>query len=169
MTSATMLARQIRPRDDYLRAANIEAHQEQVGHYIPTSRALEVLRRIVRSMDDSTVGRSWSLTGPYGAGKSSFALFLSTLLGPPGDLRTAAERGLQDADAALFEDLVTARAELGATDGFVLATTTCQREPLADSLLRALVKGTTARWPKRRPLAITEALRVAHASRSVGQ
>ena len=142
MSAPTMLATQIRPRDRYLRAANLESHEEQAEHYIPTSRALEVLRRLVHSMEDSTVGRSWSLTGPYGAGKSSFALFLRTLLGPPGDLRQAAERALGDADETLLKELVAARSSLGAEDGFVLATTTCQQEPVADSLLRALVIGT---------------------------
>ncbi|MGY1827017.1 hypothetical protein [Blastococcus sp. SYSU DS0541] len=166
MTARQMLGTQITPKERYLRAANLEAHQEQAEHYIPTSRALEVLRRFVHSVGDSTAGRSWSLTGPYGAGKSSFALFLRSLLGPAGELRDAAERSLGDADEALLEALISAREALGAHDGFVLATTTCQQEPLADSLLRGLVKGTQARWPKRRPTSIAEALKVAHATKS---
>ena len=166
MTASTTLASQVRPRDRYLRAANLESHQEQAEHYIPTSRALEVLRRLVHSMGDSTVGRSWSLTGPYGAGKSSFALFLRTLLGPAGDRRDTAERALGDADEPLLQELIAARSALGAADGFVLATTTCQQEPVADSLLRALVMGTEARWPKRKPAAVAEAIRSAHAGRN---
>ena len=166
MTAAIMLGTQIQPKQRYLRAANLEAHEEQAEYYIPTSRALEVLRRLVNSMGDASAGRSWSLTGPYGAGKSSFALFLRTLLGPPGPRRDAAERALRDVDNALLQALVAARAAVGAADGFVLATTTCQQEPLADSLLRALVKGTQARWPKRRPAAIEKALGTAHASKS---
>lgn len=166
MTAGLRLGDQIRPKERYLRAANLEAHQEQAGHYIPTSRALEVLRRLVHSIGDSASGRSWSLTGPYGAGKSSFALFLRTLLGPAGALRDAAELSLRDADEALRQELVDARAAVGAADGFVLATITCQQEPLADSLLRALDRGTQARWPKRKPTAISEALTSAHASKS---
>ena len=166
MTAPTTLASQVRPRDRYLRAANLESHQEQAEHYIPTSRALEVLRRLVHSMEDSTGGRSWSLTGPYGAGKSSFALFLRTLLGPAGTRRDTAERALGDADEALLNELVAARARLGAEAGFVLATTTCQQEPVADSLLRALVMGTQARWPKKKPAAVAEALRSAHSGRN---
>jgi hypothetical protein len=166
VTAGTNLASQIRPRDRYLRAANLESHEEQAEHYIPTSRALEVLRRLVHSMEDSTVGRSWSLTGPYGAGKSSFALFLRTLLGPAGERRDAAERALGDADEPLLRELIAARSALGAADGFVLATTTCQQEPIADSLLRALVMGTEARWPKRKPAAVAEAIRSAHVGRS---
>lgn len=165
MTAAATLDAQIQPKDRYLRAANLEAHQEQAEHYIPTSRALEVLRRLVHSVGDSTAGRSWSLTGPYGAGKSSFALFLRTLLGPAGPRRDAAQRALHDADEALCQALIAARDEVGA-DGFVLATTTCQQEPLADSLLRALVKGTEARWPNRKPAVVSEAIRSAHASKT---
>lgn len=166
MTAATMLGEQIQPRERYLRAANLEAHQEQSGQYIPTSRALEVLRRLVNAMGDSASGRAWSLTGPYGAGKSSFALFLRTLLGPDGEQRESAERALRAADSALLQSLVDARKAMGAADGFVLATTTCQQEPLADSLLRALVKGSEARWPRRRPAAVAEALKSAHSSKS---
>ncbi|KQQ82783.1 hypothetical protein [Arthrobacter sp. Leaf137] len=166
MSAELMLGDQIRPKERYLRAANLEAHQEQAGHYIPTSRALEVLRRLVHSMGDSAAGRSWSLTGPYGAGKSSFALFLRTLLGPAGVLRDTAEYSLRDADEALFRALIEERSTVGAADGFVLATITCQKEPLADSLLRALTKGTQARWPKRKPNGVSEALASAHESKS---
>ena len=76
-----MLVSQVKPRQSYLRAANLELHHDQSEHYIPTGRALEVLRRLVHSVQDPAAGRAWSLTGPYGAGKSSFALFLHTLLG----------------------------------------------------------------------------------------
>lgn len=166
MSVAWSLATQVSPRDRYLRAANLESHQEQAEHYIPTSRALEVLRRLVHSMEDSTGGRSWSLIGPYGAGKSSFALFLRTLLGPAGALRDAAERSLREADEMLLRELITARAALGAEDGFVLATTVCQQEPVADSLLRALVMGAQARWPTKKPTAVSEALSAAQARKS---
>lgn len=166
MSTLATLASQVHPRDRYLRAANLENHEAQAEYYIPTSRALEVLRRLVHSMTQSTSGRSWSLTGPYGAGKSSFGLFLRTLLGPAGALRDAAEGSLRAADAALLSDLIDARAALGAERGFVLATTTCQQEPVADSLLRALANGVQNYWPQRRPAAITGALRAAQDSKS---
>lgn len=165
MTAAATLGTQVQPKDRYLRAANLEAHQKQAAHYIPTSRALEVLRRLAYSVGDPAAGRSWSLTGPYGAGKSSFALFLRMLLGPAGPRRDEAERALRDADEALCHTLVAARDQVG-HGGFVLATTTCQQEPLADSLLRALVRGAEAHWPTRKPAAISEAIRSAHASKT---
>lgn len=161
----TTLGAHIKPRNRYLRAANLEAHHDQAPHYIPTSRALEVIRRLTNSIDDSTAGRSWSLTGPYGAGKSSFALFLRTLLGTAGDRRQEAELALLEADEALYYAFVNRRDSVG-SNGFVLATTTCQQEPLADSLLRALVNGVEGRWPTRKPAAVSDALIQAQASRS---
>lgn len=166
MTRTSMLANEVRPRRGYLRAANLEAHAGQAEHYIPTSRALEVLRRLVHSMDDATAGRAWSLTGPYGAGKSSFALFLRTLLGPAGARREAAEQSLREADEALAEALVRSRDNMGAASGFVLATVTCQQEALADSLIRALETGASACWPTGAPPAVDLAVRSAHASKS---
>lgn len=140
MTS--MLIDHIKPHQTYLRAANLELHEEQAEHYIPTGRALEVLRRLVESIEDPAAGRAWSLTGPYGAGKSSFALFLRALLGPAGGRRSQAEAILGDADTQLLGALRDIRAKLGAADsGFVLATTTCQQEPLVDSIIRGLTHG----------------------------
>ena len=45
----------------------------------PTIRALA--ERIVKEMEDQRGVRNWSITGPYGSGKSAFALFLADLLG----------------------------------------------------------------------------------------
>jgi len=69
--------------------------------YVLTPIAEEIALRIARSLNEPTGDRAWSLTGPYGCGKSSFALFLSDMLGPgaplhakAGELRSAA--GLAD-------------------------------------------------------------------------
>ena len=64
----------IRVRQHHLRSAHLEHQQGQlIGTYIPTGRGLEVLHRVSRAMTNNDAGRAWSLTGPYGAGKSSFA------------------------------------------------------------------------------------------------
>ena len=157
-----MLVSQVKPRQSYLRAANLELHHDQSEHYIPTGRALEVLRRLVHSVQDPAAGRAWSLTGPYGAGKSSFALFLHTLLGPASARRSIAEKALADADSPLLSELQKARVELGAErHGFLLATTTCQLEPLTDSLIRALQMGVAARWRTAMPKGVKDALELA--------
>lgn len=165
--TTTALISQVKPRQSYLRAANLERHHDQSEHYIPTGRALEVLRRLVHSIQDPAAGRAWSLTGPYGAGKSSFALFLHTLLGPSTERRELAERALAEADQPLLIELRTARLRLGADEtGFLLAATTCQLEPLTESLLRALRMGVTAYWPKAAPKQVKAALAVAQSDRA---
>lgn len=161
------LISQIKPRQSYLRAANLELHHDQVEHYIPTGRALEVLRRLVHSVGNPAAGRAWSLTGPYGAGKSSFALFLHTLLGPECTRRERAEAALRDADPALLQALTEARVSLGAErSGFILAATTCQQEPLTESLLRALTLGIQGRWSTRAPAKVAGALKGAVRNKS---
>ena len=56
--------------------------QGQVGldGYILTSTARTLALRIVDQLRDPGGARAWSITGPYGSGKSAFALFLADLL-----------------------------------------------------------------------------------------
>lgn len=165
--AAGALADQLKVRPGYLRAINIEQHADHLGHYIPTGRALDVVGRLVRTMAGETAGHAWSLTGPYGAGKSSFAVFIRALLGPSGEARSAADALLAAAAPHLASDLAAARRRANAERrGFVLAATTCQPEAAIDSLLRGLEHGTRTYWPTRRPAEITAALDQAHASRA---
>lgn len=161
---STAVADEVRPRQRYLRSAHLEQHAAfGVDDYIPTGRALEVLHRINRALHGDAASRAWSLTGPYGSGKSSFALFLHALLGPGQDPRhLAALSTLAAVDADLAERVTSNRAALGAgTDGFLRATATAQAEPAADTLLRALAAAAAMRWPGRTPATVTAALRQA--------
>lgn len=70
----------------YTRSVNIERDSQSESpsiNYIPTSRALRTLSTITSRFDACDQPRAWSLVGPYGSGKSSFALFLSELLSDP--------------------------------------------------------------------------------------
>lgn len=67
----------------YTRSINIERDadsNEIVKAYIPTSRAINTLHRISETFDQDNPPRSWALIGPYGSGKSSFAVYLSHLM-----------------------------------------------------------------------------------------
>lgn len=156
------LSQHISVRPGYLRSTNVE--QDAPGrHYIPTGRALDVLGRINRTTSGHGAGHAWSLTGPYGSGKSSFAVFLRALLGPEGEARTTAEEQLRAADQEAWSGL--AAADRG-PEGFVLATTTCQAEPVVDSVLRGLTRGVQARWGSRPPLDVAKLLKQACAGRT---
>jgi hypothetical protein len=75
----------IAPR--YARSINIERDSHTASAldgYIVTATAHRTLLRITGSLSDDLSHRAWTITGPYGSGKSAFALFLSNLLGFPG-------------------------------------------------------------------------------------
>ena len=51
--------------------------------YILTVTAREMLSRVASTLENEITSKAWSLTGPYGSGKSAFALFAAKLLGNP--------------------------------------------------------------------------------------
>jgi len=137
----------VRVRQRFARSKNVERDSEGdvVGSYLPTGRALDVVDRVAAAILDPAAGRAISVTGPYGSGKSSLALFLAALLGPATDAtRRRADEVLREADSALALRIAHARDATGAGwKGFIRATVTAQREPIAETLLRALRMGVT--------------------------
>lgn len=147
---AAPLTNQVSIRPTYRRSINIERDTgtAALDAYVPPARALETLRRITRAMREPTSVRAWSVTGPYGAGKSSLALFIDALLGGDGDpTRLTAERCLAQADPLLLTELRIARSDFGAgPDGFVRAIVTAERESAARTVARALAVGVNRSW-----------------------
>lgn len=137
----------VRVRQRFARSANVErdAEDDTVGGYLPTARAVDVIGHMAAAIVDPTLGRAISVTGPYGSGKSSLALFLSALLGPATDAaRRRADEILREADPALGLRVARARDASGAGwNGFVRAAVTAQREPIVATILRALRVGVT--------------------------
>lgn len=67
----------------YSRSVNVErdlVDEEVIRAYIPTTKAKETLTRLVECFNDPNRTSAYSLIGPYGSGKSSFAVFLTQLL-----------------------------------------------------------------------------------------
>ena len=92
----------------FLRSVNIEkdyAGDQRNGDYILTPTARQVLGRVAEGLRDNSTYRAWTITGPYGVGKSAFAVFLSRLLSPAGDTAGAARRQLYGVDPALANRL----------------------------------------------------------------
>ena len=115
--------------------------------YIPTSRALKTLERIHESLTIGEAPRAWSLVGPYGSGKSSFAIFLSHLLGNPesSSVQTALGvlRKAQPELAKNFEYL-----SMG-TRGQCVIPLIGSPEPLAKALARSMAEAAQRFWSKR--------------------
>ncbi|GGO38491.1 hypothetical protein [Deinococcus humi] len=120
----------------FLRSVRLErdaGHAESLQGYILTPQARIVLRRILTALSEGGTERALTLTGPYGTGKSAFALFLTELLHDPvgpafaliervdGALALEVQRVLQA--PFLTVPLTLRRARLGVTlhEGLVAA------------------------------------------------
>ena len=136
------LADHIKVLPRFARSANLERDSAQAGPlegYVVTARALEAVERILTVAATKRSGGAWSLTGPYGSGKSSLALFLNAVLGPGGDVRNAATELLATAKSDVSHlPFATHDNHDTQVDGFHRALVTAAREPLSHTVLRGL-------------------------------
>jgi len=105
--------------------------------YIPTPRGLELVSQLLDTLGSNDY-KAFSITGPYGSGKSSFAVFLSALFEAKiSDAHQAAVALLEAESSSLAHSVQALRAHLGVSNsGFVVVKVTAQRAPLL-SILRA--------------------------------
>ena len=104
---------------------------EALDGYVVTATARATMARIAQALDTPNAARAWSIIGPYGGGKSAFALFAARTL----ERRPDAWARLGAADAALAERL----------DGALTAPLAAvlvggQREGLPRALARGLAR-----------------------------
>src|ERR1041384_2198025 len=77
-----------------------DAHRaDALDGYILTPTGRDVLRRLSDALRGDSPTRAWSLTGPYGSGKSALALFAAQLLSGNDNVRQPARKFLADCDA----------------------------------------------------------------------
>ena len=98
------LTERVRVNTRYTRSINVKRDRNSasiIDAYVPTSNTIELLRSVATALDPVDQPRSWSLIGPYGSGKSSFAVFLHALLGNTGSSKSAALRSLASVDSEL--------------------------------------------------------------------
>jgi hypothetical protein len=98
------LTESIKVRHSFVRSANIRRDSgspQAVEHYLLSVQSLETLHRLLSGLDAPK--GAWTLTGPYGSGKSSFVLFLSALLSWQHPAHALAVRKLQAVEPALAE------------------------------------------------------------------
>lgn len=135
----------------YTRSINLErdvSSADAVKAYIPTSRAIKTLERIGGTFKTDQAPRAWSLVGPYGSGKSSFAIFLAHLLGElDEDASKAAGSVLRKTNASVgrrFGNISKG------TSGHCYVLLTGSPEPLSERLTMALAESAEAYWDNRR-------------------
>ena len=148
----TVLADHISVLDRFARSTNLERdvdRLEPLDGYIVTARALDVVERVAATAATGVAGGAWSLTGPYGSGKSSIALLLDGAFGPAGPTRTRALKLIDETSPAVGESIRHAHERYRTVDsGFQRGLITASREPIGDTLLRALQSAVLRRYGK---------------------
>ena len=158
------LADRIAVNTRYTRSINVERDRGSraiIEAYLPSPGGIELLGGISDALGRADQPRAWSLVGPYGSGKSSFALFLHELLGT-GPSRTAA-RKILDAEKP------TIARRFARSGRWCRVVLSGSEEPMPARLLGALEDAARAHWadrPGRRP-AVLERIRRARRQRTV--
>jgi hypothetical protein len=129
----------------YARAVNLERDgftASGVEGYVVTSTAEDFLLRFGRSRQETSGQRAWTLTGPYGAGKSSFALFLANIFSPAIEGgAVSARRILRDQHPETYKELFErgGRDKLG-RDGLAAVVVSGASEPLLGAIVRSVIR-----------------------------
>jgi hypothetical protein len=98
-----------------------------LGGYLLTPTARELATRMTQALSETGGTRAWSVTGPYGSGKSAFALFLADLLAHDPPNHTEGRNLRHDLRFTV--------------EPFVPVLVVGQRAPLKPALLKALAEG----------------------------
>lgn len=114
----------------YLRSTNLERDfrdKRALENYVFTGHAHECLDRLAKGLQPGSTQRAWRLTGNYGSGKSSFALFLAHWFG--GEAKQLSR--------AVNADVEYKRFALGYRPRYLPLLITGAREPLGRAIVRA--------------------------------
>lgn len=140
MLEPRVLAELFTVGERFRRSVNISADYQDTGNlddYIVTSLSATTLSRIGRGLSPNSGRRAWSITGPYGAGKSAAALFLAETLRYPVNqpVRELVMFESPDLMKRLYH-------EIPGLDhgGFLIATVVGAREPISQSLVAGLLQ-----------------------------
>ena len=110
--------------------------------YILTVTAREMLSRVISTLENGATSKAWSITGPYGSGKSAFALFAAKLLGDPNtSITQQALDLLKCGDVPLYERLTSTNGNGQSLSDFCPVLISGERAPLSTALLRGLENG----------------------------
>jgi len=137
-----------------------DAHRpDAIDGYILTPTGRDVLRRLADALCGVSSTRAWSLTGPYGSGKSAFALFAAQLLTGEEPIRRRAWKFLESEDVELSERLFGRGGPLPRNAGRLCPVlVTGSRQPLEKALASSLAASLRAVAKRGRPHQIVERL-----------
>ena len=141
----------------YTRSINLERDADStdiLNAYIPTSRAIQTLDKIAETFTKKSTPRAWSLVGPYGSGKSSFAIFLSHLLeNRKLDTNLKAETILQRYNPSVAEKIT---AHTKGSNAYCIVLLTGSPDSLSKRFIDALYQAALRYWTGKKSPAIVE-------------
>lgn len=117
--------------------------ENAIDGYVLTATARQMLSRVIDSIENEATSKAWSLTGPYGSGKSAFALYTAKLLGNANSpTAQQALELLEQGDTDLYARFKnnTGNGKL-TQSGFCPVLISGERAPLSLALLRGLERG----------------------------
>ena len=117
--------------------------ENAIDGYVLTATAREMLSRVISTLENGSTSKAWSLTGPYGSGKSAFALFAAKLLGNSNSpTAQQALELLERGDTSLYERFKNTNGNGNQPcSGFCPVLISGERAPLSLALLRSLDRG----------------------------
>ena len=149
------LADHITINNSYARSTNLERDagtDAALNGYVLTGRVLEMVERITAALNNGT-GGAWSVTGPYGSGKSSLGVFLAELFATQhADTPQSAHQLIADVDLRLGDRSVAVRERFD-NRAFIDGLVTARSEPITHTITRALHRATLARLRQDSPAA----------------
>jgi hypothetical protein len=108
------------------------------GDYILTPTAREALHRLIEGLEASASCRAWTITGPYGVGKSAFAVFVSQLFCGRDLLRNKARKQLRECDPILAGEVDDLPVSLPGALGMLPILITARRAPASLCLVEGI-------------------------------
>ena len=141
----TALTEIVHVRRRFLRSVNLERDfysAQPLDGYVLTSSALLSLQRIFTGIH-KTYARAFTLTGPYGTGKSSLALYAGKVLSASSDEKPSLRAALCKQNPA-FADMLFDKEK----EGYWLVLLTGAREPIGVALWRGLFEALD-HWPEK--------------------
>ena len=129
-------------RQSGVRSVNIEQDLKSSAiaeNYILTAQSLSCLGRLNSKLGSSIPSRTWTLTGPYGSGKSYFGLFLLNLLCGTQAAHAPVVDLLQNKDPLLAEQIIE-KVHLGNTAGLLPVPITGHRASFFECLRQGFVQ-----------------------------
>lgn len=141
------LKQHITIKANYTRSINVERHSSSIDNikaYLPTSRSISTLERVAETFVEQDTPRAWSLVGPYGSGKSAFAVYLTALLSAPSsEISLTATSSLANESQTLASKY---QAETAGSSGYLPVLISGSSEPLAQRIIQALINTARELW-----------------------